>query len=607
MRRQVNPKAPASGRASDGDAAHPALAKGMEHHRAGDLESADNSYRAVKRRDPNFAEASRLRGLIAYQRGDLEAAAKLLRQAVKAAPRSPIHHHSLAEVLRTSGDPAAAIEPYRRAAKLDSNRFDNHMDLANTLAEAGDADAALATYRELAARWPDAAPAQAAIATFLCERGEPVAAYEHVEAWQAKAVTDVDTHHALARAWTGLGEHERAEAIYRDLVTADESDAQTASRLGNALQSQGQFDEAVEWLERALDLDPTRGGIYAALMSQRDYVMTDERLARMRELAADPTIDAASRDNLYFALGHWYDQQGEASSAFTSFETANRLHATQEPFDRDRFDARVDRMINYFDADFFADRPATGVDSDKPVFVVGMPRSGTSLVEQIIASHPQAHGAGELEDMRRLVREVPTMLGGRQPFPKCLDRATSDQLAQWSERYLGALNGRAPEAARVVDKMPFNMLWLGLIALLFPNARVVYCRREAMDNCLSCYFQRFASGLRFSYDLSELGQVYRQHERLMAHWADSLPLSMLTVDYESLVAEPEPQIRRLIDFTGLDWDERCLAAHQTERSVRTASVWQVRQPVYTSSVARWKTYEPWLGELKTALADAEAP
>ena len=235
------------------------------------------------------------------------------------------------------------------------------------------------------------------------------------------------------------------------------------------------------------------------------------------------------------------------------------------------------------------------------MFIVGMPRSGTSLVEQIIASHPRAFGAGELNDIGRMARELPVLVNTARPYPEALDRLTPDIVDTLAGRYLGALSARAPDAARVTDKMPFNMLWLGLIAKLFPNARVIHCRREAMDNCLSCYFQLFNQGLRFSYDLAHLGRVYRQHERLMAHWQACLPLSMLTVDYETLVADPENQTRRLIAFTGLEWDAGCLDFHRTERDVRTASVWQVRQPVYQSSVARWRAYEPWLGSLQAAL------
>src|SRR5699024_3119952 len=203
-----------------------------------------------------------------------------------------------------------------------------------------------------------------------------------------------------------------------------------------------------------------------------------------------------------------------------------------------------------------------------------------SLVEQIIASHPQAHGAGELEDIGHMARELPAMAGGNRRYPQAVARLDEAQVAALAERYLGVVDALGGNALRVTDKMPFNMLWLGLIALLLPQARVIYCRRDAMDNCLSCYFQIFNAGLRFSYDLQHLGQVYRQHERLMAHWQKCLPLPMLTVDYEALVANQEVESRRLLEFAGLSWDERCLQFHTTRRDVSTASTWQVRQPMY---------------------------
>jgi len=584
-----------------------ALTDAVALHRADRLDAAEQAYATIRKRDPDYPEAQRLRAVIAQQRGQSDVAIRLLRRALEQQPANPVYHHTLAEILRAAGDTSAAIESYRRAWRLAPDRPASGIDLGDAQRRAGHAEAALATYRAVLSASPDYVDAHERLTTLLYERGAPDAARAQLADWQAAIGTDRRARHRLAVCHATIGDFATAAVLYRQLHAEDATDATACAGLGSVLQSQGQFMEAREWLEAALDLKPEIGWIYAALLSDRSYAMSAAREAMMREQIASPRTSERSRIDLNFALGQLLDRRAEYPQAFEYFAAGNRLHARLMPFDRDVFDDRIDRIIRVFSPALFARRATTGLATEKPVFVVGMPRSGTSLVEQIVASHPQAFGAGEMDDIRRLVRELPTLVdtggGARARFPECVDALGDKAIQALAMRYLAALDQRAPEAARVTDKMPFNMLWLGLIALLFPGARIVYCRREPMDNGLSCYVQLFSQGLRFAYDLGDIGHVYRQHERLMAHWARTLPLDMLTVDYEALVADPEAQTRRLIDFVGLEWDARCLAPHRTERDVRTASVWQVRQPVYRSSVERWRAYEPWLGPLAEALGE----
>ncbi len=231
-----------------------------------------------------------------------------------------------------------------------------------------------------------------------------------------------------------------------------------------------------------------------------------------------------------------------------------------------------------------------------------MMRSGTTLAEQILASHPQIHGAGELDTLGRLAGSLPRRLATQIPYPECvahLDAATARAVAA---DYLEVLKQHGGAAERVVDKMPLNFLGLGLIATLLPRARIVHCRRDPMDTCLSCFFRDFTTSFTFKYDLRDLGLYYREYERLMAHWRRVLPLPIFELQYEELTAAPEAVSRRLVAFCGLDWDERCLRFHETERPVRTASTAQVRQPMYQSAVGRWRRYEKHLGPLMAALA-----
>lgn len=584
---------------SSGD--HP-LARGMALHKAGDLAGAARHYCKVNRRDCLYAEALRLRGLLAHQQGDTSKAVKLVRRAVERQRSNPVFHHTLAEALRADGQMEAAVTSYRRAWKLLPDRHETGADLARALADAGHVGEAIATWHKLLPGAAEPGYIRTRIAKLHYQHGFPRAAVEMIETWWAQAGDDARTWYELGRAYVTIRQPGAAIDCYRKAVAQAPDDVAACAGLGSALQLHGDHDEARQWLERALQLKPTLGWVSTALATDRSHVWTPERRAALERLADDATVAEAERMYMQFALGSLLDRDGARERAFRRFEKGNRIHARRQRFDPDEFEHRVDRMVQLFDRSFFEQRADYGVASDRPLFIVGMPRSGTSLVEQIIASHPQAHGAGELETIGAMVRELPAMAASGKRYPETLtglDQAQSEGLAQ---RYLDVLAAHDGTAARVTDKMPLNLLWLGLIALLFPNARVVYCRRDAMDNCLSCYFQIFHDGLVFTYDQQHLGRVYRQHERLMAHWTECLPLAMMTVDYETLVANQEAESRRLIEFAGLPWDDRCLSFHETRRDVQTASAWQVRQPMYQSSVARWRAYEPWLALLRKSLS-----
>jgi hypothetical protein len=251
---------------------------------------------------------------------------------------------------------------------------------------------------------------------------------------------------------------------------------------------------------------------------------------------------------------------------------------------------------------FFAERRGVfGSPSDVPVFIVGMQRSGTTLTEQIAASHPQVYGAGELEHIRRIAG----MIKIGRPESTVRQLTSADSLALAGD-YLRKVREIGGDALRIVDKMPHNFQYLGLIAILFPKARIIHCTRDPMDNCVSCFTQSFTGHHGYNTDLRQLGLYYREYRRLMDHWRRVLPIPMLEIDYEEMVADQETQSRRLIDFLGLDWDPACLNFHETDRSVQTASRWQVRQPIYKTSVKRWKDYEKHLGPLKKALGELAA-
>jgi hypothetical protein len=299
------------------------------------------------------------------------------------------------------------------------------------------------------------------------------------------------------------------------------------------------------------------------------------------------------------------DDIGEYERAMQHYVSGNALEHERMRFDSDAGRSFVARSRATFTAEFVEDKRPSGNPSDMPIFIVGMLRSGTTLVEQILASHPAIYAAGELEFFRGVSRQLPERLGGGEPYPDCLGALDAEALGSLCNGYLANLRERMGEARRFTDKNPLNFEHLGLIMVAFPNARVIHCRRDPMDLCLSTYFQHFSERHDFAYSFAEIAEYHRQYEQLMAHWHEVFPGRIYDVRYEDLVADLEAASRGMLTYLDLEWDESCLEFHRTDRPVGTASHWQVRQPLYTRSVERWRHYEPYLEELRAALADQQ--
>ncbi|NCF30054.1 MAG: sulfotransferase family protein, partial [Gammaproteobacteria bacterium] len=309
------------------------------------------------------------------------------------------------------------------------------------------------------------------------------------------------------------------------------------------------------------------------------------------------------QSHLHFAAAKMLDDISEFERAFQHLQSANAIEHQRTHFDADAGRSFVARSRATFDSAFFEDKNAIGNASDKPIFIVGMLRSGTTLVEQILASHPAVYAGGELEYFRGVAGQLPDRLGGGQPYPECvksLDAATIDAI---SRNYLAQFTKHSGDAQRFTDKNPLNFEHLGLIMTVFPNARVIHCRRDPMDLCLSIYFQHFSERHDFAYHFADITEYLRQYEQLMAHWHSVFPGRIHDIQYEDLVANLEPVSRAMFEYLDIQWDDNCLEFHRTARPVGTASHWQVRQPLYTRSVERWRHYEPYLEDLRAALAD----
>jgi tetratricopeptide (TPR) repeat protein len=422
-----------------------------------------------------------------------------------------------------------------------------------------------------------------------------------------KLAPDVaDFRYGLAKVYTQDGRFDDAIGVY-DQVLARESDHRgSLAGKAEALDRQGRTDEARAVLEPFVERgteSTEMAAIHARLLRLAGESAQAVALAE-RHLAA-PRGPAPARRLLLFEMGQACAKLKDYDRSFEAYREANRL--LTHPFDIDARRRLFDRVIDVFGAERVAARATSTIDSELPVFVVGMPRSGSTLVEQIMAAHPRACGVGELNDLTIAIRRLPEQIGTKRGFPEIaddLDRATLDRVGH---RHLGRLREFDRDAERIVNKHLENYLYLGLIAMLFPKARIVHCRRDPMSVCFSIYTLPLSpAGHPYSTDLRHLGLQYREYERMMDHWRSELTIPMLEIQYEDLIADQERHSRRLIEFCGLPWDDACLRFHDSGRDVATASFDQVRQPIYTSALKRYEPYDRHLGPLKEALGSAGA-
>jgi tetratricopeptide (TPR) repeat protein len=541
--------------------------------------------------------------------GVIQAAARLLRagkyedaiapllEATRLAPFNASVLSDLGLAYLHCRRPSEAIPWLRRSLALRPNFAATYYHLGAALEETGADGEALAAYQRAIALNPKLAKAHARIATFLVAKGARSKAAEAYDRAAAAAGDTIFGQLFRINALMARDQTEEAERRARRLIERNPASGDAHRLLGNLLGEAGHFDEAVKHLERSIALQPQSVSDYSHLVAWRRLTEADRPLiSRMLSRLEDRDLSGLDRMSVHFALGKALDDLEDNAGAMRHFDAANEIRHGLCRFDRNEIERRIDRLIERFTGDFFAANRAIGGDDATPVLVLGMPRSGTTLTERIISSHSRVAGGGEVEFW--------TLHGA------ALVTAATDTLTAAAGRlqsgYRRMLRGVSPNALRVTDKMPFNFLWLGLIHLNFPNARVIHCRRNPIDTCLSIYTNLFSTRWEFSGDRGDLAFYYRQYLRLMDHWRSVLPPDrLLDVDYEQLIADPERCARRLIAFCGLHWEPACLQPEHNHDRVRTASAWQARQPIYRGSVERWRRYEPWLGELRTLLpADA---
>ena len=549
--------------------------------------------------DPRHAEAHSNLSVALDAQGKRAEARAACERAIQLKPAYPEAYINLGNFLLKEGKPDGAAGAYGKAAELAPENAMARANLGVALRLMGDLDGAEAAARRAIALQPGYPEAHNGLGLVFAARGRAAEA----EAAFREAIRlrpgFAEAHVNLGAALYGLDRVGDSEAAYRQALALYKDYPEALNGLGVVLLAAGRLDDAEGAFRDALRLKPAYGEAAYNLASSGAIDRDETEIAAMETRVADADLPAGDRAPLQFALGEIRDRRGEVAAAFAHFKVGNELRKaelrrTGRAFDAGAHDALIDRIAGVFDAAFFRERGGLGDTTDRPVFVLGMPRSGTTLIEQIVASHPDVHGKGELGALAGLAENI-----GPGGFPENAAGFGAD--AQVADSYLAQLTAGVGDARRVVDKTPFNFLYLGLIAVLFPRARVIHCRRAAPDTCLSCYFQDFRAGHPWANDLEDLGRYFRAYARLMDHWRQVLPIFMLDVTYEDVVAEPESASRRIVDFLGLPWNAACLEFHATKRTVRTASQWQVRKPISPASVGRSERYREFIGPLEQVL------
>ncbi len=621
-------------------------AQALALHRQGDLSAARGAYEQILAADPENFEALHHLGILLLQAGDAGKALELLRRAAARGGNCAAVHADLATAMATAlavlrrhdeaiacYEDALAIAPelaeahyglgtvmlalarldeanacFQRALAIDADYVEAHGALAASWRAAGRNAEAIARYQKELAIDPEYAEAQFGLATALAAARRFEEAIRHYRQAISLDPGYAEAYNGLGLALDAQNDHTEALASFAQALAIRPDYAEAHANRGMVLQIAGDIAEARRAFARACDLEPRRPGHYFALANAAAMREGDPYLAAMTGLARElPSLSLPEQIQLHFALGKALCDVGDRAAAFEHLARGNALKRSQISYDEASTLILFDRIRDVFTPQLLREKAGHGHPSAAPVFIVGMPRSGSTLVEQILASHPCVFAAGERDELRSAVRRAGAD-GGESPFPEAVRGLSGQRLYALGASYLeqiGALAARAGDDAmpeRITDKTLMHFNLLGLIRLVLPNAHIIHIRRNPIDTCLSCYSKLFDDELPFAYDLGELGGYYGAYDALMKYWRAVLPEGwVLDVSYEALIGDFEAQARRIVAHCGLGWDDACLAFHETRRPIRTASATQVRQPLYRSSVEPWRPDAARLAPLLRAL------
>lgn len=586
---------------------------------------------------PDFARAHEGLAEALILQGKLPEAVETLRRAEKLEPGNAAVHMKLARALTALGRDDEATRSFETSFKLTPYREDLVRGLR--LQRMGDLQEAERIYRDVLVRDPDNVDALrllAGVAMRARQWGDAEVLLEKalriapdffqgwmdlgharqeqdrmdaaLDAFQRAIRIEPQKPNGYAASGTALGmagQHDEAIEFFRQALERDEGHAGALAGLGHVLKTIGRQDEAISAYRRCIEHHPGHGEAWWSLANLKTFHFSDAEISAMESLVENEGLTGEPRANLQFALGKAWEDKGDYDRAFDWYRAGNENRRQRETYDPVQTMDSHDEFIAVFTPELFAEKAGMGCDSRAPVFIVGLPRSGSTLLEQILASHPDVEGTHELPELSRTARSSGRGQNRVHGYPRAVAELDADQLRALGEDYLSRTERhRELGRPRFTDKMPNNFVHVGLISLILPNAKVIDARRHPLDSCFGSYKQLFARGQPFTYDLFELGEFYMEYLRLMKHWDEVLPGQVLRVQYEDVVDDFEAQVRRLLEFCELPWNDACLRFHESDRAVKTASSEQVRQPIYQSAWHRWRNFEHHLGPLIDVLEPA---
>jgi len=522
--------------------------------------NAISYYKQALSLNPNYAEAHNNLAVVLEETGCHDDAIKHYRQAININPQYCEAHNNLGNSLRSKEFYNEAINFYEKALNLNPNYFAAYINLGNVYKDINKYGEAIQYYQKALSINPDYA----------------------------------ETHNNLGVVYQVINRIDDAIACYEKAINLNAEYADAYNNLGIIYQDTGRKNDAIDLYKKALDINPENAEAnhhLAIVEPDKEKIKIIETLLETREYADK------ERMHLYYALGTLCNKFDYFDDAFKHFSIANSIKRKSIHYDSENHSTYIDSLIKVFSNDYFDKKVSLENSTEQPVFIVGMPRSGTTLVEQIVSSHPKVFGAGELTELRYIEAE----LNEYSHYPKCILEIDSLTINKHSARYITKTRSYSETALRITDKMPSNFLRIGLIKTLFPNAYIIHCKRNPFDTCSSIYTTYFAEGNQHTYDLEELAKYYLDYEKLMVHWKEVFGSQILDVQYEELVRNQEVISKQLIEYLGLEWDNQCITFYKNERTVKTASNLQVRKPIYSNSINRWEKYEKQLEPLRKIL------
>lgn len=572
-------------------------------HQQGNFSAAERAYKKALKINPDFVEAYNNLANAYLDSGHFNKAFNEYQKALKLLPDNPMLLNNIGNALLLQHKCEAALPWFNRAIGQDAGYANAHANSGDALWGLGRSAEAVDAYRRALQLDPELADTHYNLGGLLTELGRLDDAAKCFNEALRINPADKNAYQGLGRIKNKQGNLDEAVSAYHKAIAIDPNNEEFYEELGMTFSDHAEIDKALSAYRKAIEINPRNAVAYRALTKHKKFIDYDDDIKAMESLFAQKGLPRDSRIELAFALGKAYEDLGNYDKSMEFVISAAGLKRSSYDYSISESEEQFDKIRAVFSSDFFSQHTGAGSLEQTPIFILGMPRSGTSLVEQILASHADVFGAGEVSDLRVVLESI-TEPDHKEPlskFPDVVTRLDDRSFTDLGNQYLTRIRRYCNEAKYITNKMPLNFLYIGFIRVILPNTRIIHCTRDPMDTCLSIFKTHLVSGHRYSYDLSELGQYYRLYLELMNYWQDTLPGFIYDQNYEELVNSPKQQVQNLLNHCGLPWDDDCLNFHQTRRRVGTASSAQVNRPIYHSSIKHWERYAKHLEPLKKAI------